>query len=120
MQRLVTIAHCVNPESVIVAARLEYGLSSAREMLQEFVDVEGRIAIGWTSWIRVVDYAVIAVLAPSIQRRAVVVSRLRTVAKVPPEETIKLGLHDVSQAVRHEQSVDEAGRLFPRIAVNRV
>ena len=56
----------------------------------------------------------------AIERGTVVVAGFRAVAQIPPEKPVELRLHELGQAVRHEQAVDEARGLFAGIGGNRI
>ena len=116
----VMFAHGVNSEAGIIAGGLEHGFAAAREVREEFVDVERRIAVCGAGGVGGIDDAVIAVLAPAIQRGAVVGAGALTVAKIPPDEAVEFRFHQIAEAVGEEESVDQAGGLLAGIGVHGI
>ncbi len=92
-----------------------HGVGAAREMRQQLHHIVGGVAVKVSrrtarTWRG--KYPVVAVVAPAIERPAVVVGGILPIAQIPPYEAVDLGLHHVPDAVRKIESVYETGRLL--------
>jgi len=95
-------------------------IPAAREVLQQLRDIESRIAIGGPGRIGAIDLAIVAIRAPTIKRGGIVVAGFLAVAQIPSHDRIELGAHRGALAVRHEQPVDQARRLFAGIGIDGI
>jgi hypothetical protein len=77
-------------------------VAAAGEVLQQPFDVICRIGVSRTRWIGAIDDAVVAILAPSVKTRGIVVAGLLSVAQIPPRDGVELGVHRGANAIGEE------------------
>jgi hypothetical protein len=87
-------------------------VAAAGKVLQQSFDVIGRIGVGRAGWIGAIDDAVVAVLAPSVETRGIVVAGLLSVAQIPPCDGVELSVHRGANAIGKEETVHQAGGLL--------
>ena len=88
--------------------------------MQKLGHVKGRVTIRGAGGIGRRHDAVVAVKAPAIERRRVVVCCILAVAHVPPNDAVELGLHCPADAVGQKQTIDKAGGLLAGVGVNGI